>query len=243
MSSPHPSRQDVPATVPSAFGPVALGHALATRPRKWLLAIIVLAGLLTAMAVAAGSPAAARTFAAISAPTQSVMSVGVPLFGVLLICDLWRSRRQTSIAPILLAAAGLAAAVAAFGVLVCAVTTALVPSATTSRWSGAATIVLGSVLVQVVAALVGTGMGLLIRRPVAAGLGTIVLPLGLWFLLGAIDSLSAALAWLTPYGSVQNLLAGQMDAIGWAQWLVVLVLWGIGPNALGVLLWRRWRRA
>ena len=221
---------------------VALARALGTRPRKWLLAITLLAGLLTAAAVAVGSPPAARTFAAISAPAQSVMSVGVPFFGVLLTCDLWRARRETRITPTLLAATGLATAIAFLGVLICVVTTALVPTATSNRWAGWATIVLGSVLVQVVAALVGTSLGLLLRRPVVAGIATIVLPLGLWFLLGAVDSVHQAQGWLTPFGGVQNLLSGQMDAVRWAQWLVVLVLWGIGPNALGVLLWRRWSR-
>lgn len=79
------------------------------------------------------------------------------------------------------------------------------------------------------AVLLGTGLGLLVRRHVVAFLVSITLPLGLWFLLEPGN----APARLAPYSSVRNLLSGQMSAVMWAQWLVVLVIWALGPNGVG----------
>ena len=125
--------------------------------------------------------------------------------------------------------------IAVVGVLICAVVTALAPStAAEGRWANAGMVVLGSLLVQGVAQLVGTGMGLLIRRPILAYAATIVLPLGLWRLCGSVAALQPAQAWLTPLPSVQHLLAGEMSPVRWAQWLTVLAIWGVGLNALGL---------
>ena len=197
--------------------------------------VTALLGLLAAVAVTLGTAPGMRTFAAVSGPTQSLMSVPAPFLGVLLVSRLRRPARVTTIMSTVLMALRLALLVATFGVLVCAVVTAIAPStASGGRWAGAGLVVLGSLLVQVVAQLVGTGLGLLLRRPVIACLATIVLPLGLWALLGAVEAFRPVQAWLTPFPSVQHLLSGEMTATAWAQWLVVLAIWGVGLNALGV---------
>ena len=74
-----------------------------------------------------------------------------------------------------------------------------------------ATVALGGVLVQVLAHSVGTGSGLLLRPVVVACLATIVVPLGLWAVLGGIDVLQPAQAF-TPYATVRNLLSGRIGA-------------------------------
>ena len=131
---------------------------------------------------------------------------------------------------------GLALLIAAFGVLVCAAVTMIAPStAGGGRWENAGMVAIGSLLAQGTAQLVGTGLGLLLRRPVIACLATIVLPLGLWWLFGAVDVLRPVQAWTTPYPSAQHLLSGAMSPVNWAQWLVVLAIWGAGLNALGCL--------
>ncbi|MFR9776526.1 hypothetical protein ACL02O_10780 [Micromonospora sp. MS34] len=42
-----------------------------------------------------------------------------------------------------------------------------------------------------------------------------------------------AQGWLAPYATVRNLLSGEMTPLRWAQWLTVLLLWGVGLNTLG----------
>ncbi|GIH90375.1 hypothetical protein Psi01_10050 [Planobispora siamensis] len=209
-------------------------RAVGTRSRRWLLAITLLLGLSAAAALAAALPPAERTLAGLSQAVQLLMSVTVPFFGVLLAHDLRRASRTTRIAPTLLGAVLLAAAVGAFGFLVCAAALAVVPSTAPAAWDHAGAIAVGGVLVQALAQLTGTGLGLLLRSPVIACLATIVLPLGLWYALGNVEALRPAQDWLTPFAGAQNLLSGQMSAVMWAQWLVVLTLWGRALNAAGV---------
>ena len=210
-------------------------RAVGTRTRRWIVAVTLLLGLLGAVAVAVGSPPTERTFSAVSGPTQSLMSIVVPLLGVLATTELRRPTRASEVLAVIAGALGPALLIAAVGVLICAVVTALAPSAAAEgRWANAGMVVLGSLLVQGVAQLVGTGMGLLIRRPILAYAATIVLPLGLWRLCGSVAALQPAQAWLTPLPSVQHLLAGEMSPVRWAQWLTVLAIWGVGLNALGL---------
>ena len=209
-------------------------RAVATRARKLLLVITALIGVLAAVAVIAFTPPASRTFALVAFPVQTLMSVLVPFSGVLLASDLHRARREAKVAPMLLAAAMVAAAFALFGVLVCTIAIAVAPSEVVQgRWQYVGAIVVGSLVVQVVAQFVGTGLGLLLRSRAVAMIGTIVLPLGTWLILGAVDALSPAQAWLTPFAAAPKLLSGQMTPLNWAQVLVIVSIWGIGLNAAG----------
>jgi hypothetical protein len=205
------------------------------RARRWIVAVTLLLGVVGAVAITAGTPPGERTIAAVSGPAQSLMSVAVPLLGVLATVGLRRPARSADVLSAIARALVLALLIGAIGVLVCAAVTVVAPStAAGGRWTNAGVVVLGSLLVQGVAQLVGTGMGLLIRRPILAYGATIALPLGLWRLLEAVAALRPAQPWLTPFPSVQHLLSGEMNPIRWAQWLTVLAIWGVGLNALGV---------
>lgn len=206
------------------------------RALRRIIVLTALIGVLAAIAMGLGTAPEERTFAAVSGPTQSLMSVTVPFLGVLLVSGLDRPARVPAIWSAIATALGLALTLAAFGVAVCALVTAIAPStASAGRWQDAGLVAVGSLLVQGTAQLTGTGLGLLLRRPVLAGLATTVLPLGLWGLLGAVDALRPVQAWLTPFPSAQHLLSGEMSPTAWAQWLVVLTLWGVGLNALGIV--------
>lgn len=205
-----------------------LGSAL--RRRVGLLAAILLLGAATAAALAGAVED--WTFATLSDPVQSLMSVLVPLLGILLVRDL---RGTSPLVPTLHAAVLVAAAVGLFGAAACATALALAPpGAARDPWAGVAVIVLGGVLVQVVAQLVGTGMALLLRSAPLAFLATF-LPLALWLALSAVDVLRPARDWLTPYATVRHLLSGHMSSLTWLQWLTVLMLWGAALNTAGAV--------
>jgi hypothetical protein len=204
----------------------AVRGSIGTRPRRWLLALTLLGGLVVAVALTAALPPPERTFATVANPVQSLMSVAVPLLGILLVGDLRRTSGNSPV-PTVLAAVVMAAAIGLAGAGVCAAALAFAPSQ--DPWRHAGAIAGGGVPVQVLAVLVGTGLGMLLPSRLAAFLGTIVLPLGLWFALRGV----AAQAWLTPYAAVQNLLSGRMTAVMWAQWLVAFLLWGVGLNVAG----------
>jgi len=213
-----------------------IGRFARSRARQRLLAITVGLGLLAAVAVHFTGPAANRSFASVSGIVQSLMSVAVPLIGILLVGDVRRGPRPARLAPALLASGLLAVLVGVVGIIISTVTLLVAPETAADPWARAGTIAVGSVLVQVVAVLVGTGLGLLVRPPVLAFIATIVVPMGLWFALSALPS---AQDWLTPYAAAQNLLRGEMTALTWAQWSVVVLLWGVGLNALGAARLKR----
>ena len=123
--------------------------------------------------------------------------------------------------------------VAVTAVGVSAVIATTVPNAT-ARWLHAPAAILGSLLVQLIAQSVGTAFGLLLRRVVVAFVASIVLPLGLWFVLGAIPAMAPLQAWITPYAAALRLLSGQADPPGWIQWLVMASVWTLGLNVVAI---------
>jgi hypothetical protein len=225
------------ATAPGVL--TEIRRAVGTRPRQLLALLTVLLGVAGAVAVTAFSPPAERTFAATSTAAQLLISVTVPFFGVLLTADLGRGTAAGQPPPPvlrarLLAAVAVAVIAAAGGVVVSAAVVAAYPStAAAGRWQHLGAVVLGSVAVQVTAQLCGTGLGLLVGRRGLAMLGTIVLPLGLWLFLGAVEALRPAQAWLAPVVSAGHLLSGRMSGQSWAQWGVVVLVWGLALNVAG----------
>ncbi|MET8090423.1 hypothetical protein [Micromonospora sp. NPDC005220] len=232
-----PGREDQEAVeVDETIGNAAR-RSLGTRARWWLLVGTLVAGLLAAVALVAAVAPADRTFAELSGTVQSLMSVATPLFGILLVRDMRRAPARVPVVPTVLAVGLPAVVIGVAGVLICAATLALTPADVADEpWRFAGTIALGSVLVQIVAGLVGTGLGLLLRSAVVAFLATIILPLVLFALLGGVES---AQPWLTPFGSARNLLSGEMSALRWVQWLCVLLIWGVGLNAVGAAVRNR----
>ena len=209
----------------------AIRDSVGTRARRWLLGVTLLAGLVVAVVLTVTLPPPERTFATVANPVQSLTSVAVPLLGILPVAELRRT--GNSVVPTVLGAMVVAAVVGLAGAGFCAAALAFAPS--TDPWRHAVAIAAGGVPVQVLAVLVGTGLGMLLPSRLVGFLGTIVLPLGLWFVLRGTD----AQAWLTPFAAVQNLLSGRMTAVMWAQWLVVFLVWGVGLNIAGAVRLRR----
>ncbi|MEV0128532.1 hypothetical protein AB0H83_08695 [Dactylosporangium sp. NPDC050688] len=204
----------------------ALRRCAGTRARRWLIAGTLLLGVAAAAASGAGDGAQDRTFAALSDPVQSLMSALLPLLGILLVRDVRREPAGAPLGPTLLAAVLVAAAVGLFGAAACAVAVA-----GPHPWRHAAPAVVGGLLVQVIAQLVGTGLGLLLR-PVPVAFVATFLPLVLWLALGAAGGLRE---WLTPYATARHLLSGDLDAQAWLRVLTVVLLWPAALNVAGVL--------
>lgn len=211
-----------------------LGRIVRTRGRWALVLGTAVLGAVGSSAVL-GFPPQERTFAGVVGPVQLLMSLLVPLIGVLLVSDLRHprsTRTRVSVAPAILAALLLAELLAVVGVLFAALALALASTTTPDPWRAALLLVVGSLLAQVVAVLTGTGLGLLVPSRVLAFVITL-LPVALWLALGAAEPLRAVRDWIIPYGAVRHALAGTMTAANWGQLLMVLALWGLGLNALG----------
>ncbi|GAA3639109.1 hypothetical protein GCM10022236_47020 [Microlunatus ginsengisoli] len=208
--------------------------------RRWLLIIgCVLVCLAVSVAITASINPAERTVMTVTAPAQSVMSVLVPLIGVLSVADLRRLPGRPDVLSVLVASVLVAAVVALVGQLA-AVVPVLVASTAPGRWAHLFALTIGCVLVQCVAVLTGTGFGGLFRSRALAFIATVVIPLALWWLLGLTHGLEAGRGWLTPYESARRLLADAMTPATWLQFCVMVLVWTGGLNALGA---RRLRRA
>ncbi|MCZ7436903.1 hypothetical protein O7598_10905 [Micromonospora sp. WMMC241] len=212
-----------------------LRRAVATRGRRVLLSVTVGVGILAAGALLAGLPPAERTAATFGELVHAFVSVPLPFVGVLLASDL----RRTSggpVLPTLVGATLIAVAVGLAGDAIVVAASAASGSVAPEPWANVGGIAVAGVLVQVLAQLVGTGLGLLIARPVWGCLATIVLPLGAYALL---TPLGAARDWLTPYGALQGVLGAAPGWAGWARWVAAAVLWGAALNVVGVVVRRR----
>ena len=197
-----------------------------TRRRVVLLVLTLTLGPALGAALAFLGPPAERTFAVVQGTTQLVISVLLPLVGILLAADVRRAG-ATSVVPTCLAAAAIAVKVAVIGLLVAVVATSAAPGITPGRWDGAASPAVGGVVVQVVCVLSGVGLGLLLTRPWVAFVASAAVPLGLYAALRAVPPLHGARDWLTPYASAQHLLSGATTPVNWAQAAVVFLLWGV----------------
>ncbi|MFI5496277.1 hypothetical protein [Actinoplanes sp. NPDC051859] len=210
-----------------------LRAAARTRGRRILLIVTMLFGALAAGLLVVGLPAGERTFATFAENVQSFISVPLPFVGVLLAHDLRRTPRAAAL-PMLVGATVIAVAAGLVGGVLSVAALAASGSTAADPWAGAGFILVGGVLVQVLAQLVGTGLGLLIGgRPVWACLSTIAVPLSVYALLTPAGT---ARAWLTPFGSLQEVFDGPA---GVANWAVAALTWGVGLNLVGVTLLRR----
>lgn len=209
----------------------ALGRLVGTRVRRVIVGATPLLATLTAAALASD----VTSYGELALPVQSTMSVLVPWIGVLLISE--RRRTQGGLALAIVAALLYAAAVGLVGALICSVAVAWSAPAE-GAWANVGAAVVGGVLVQLLAQLVGTAAGQLVRPPILASIATIVVPLGLWFVLRG----TPATEWLTPAATLPHLLPGQMSLLAWTKWLVVVLLWGVGLNLLGLLTRRGFRQ-
>ncbi|QLQ36414.1 hypothetical protein [Micromonospora robiginosa] len=213
-----------------------LRRAAGTRGRRILLLVTVGAGALAAVALVVGLPPAERTAVAFGEPVHAFLSVPLPFVGVLLAADLRRAP-GARVLPTLAGATVIAVAAGLVGDAIVLVALAASGSTAPDPWAHVGGVAVAGVLVQVLAQLVGTGLGLLVARPAWGCLATIVLPLGAYALL---TPWGAARDRLTPYGAMRGVLA---EAPDWARWVSAALLWGVALNVVGVVVRRRRARA
>jgi hypothetical protein len=227
-----------------------LHKSVGTPGRRWLLVSSAVVRLLSAGLVAFTGPADDQSFATISFYTQSAISLPLPFVSVLLMTQDFGRRRgpptstfRTSygamIAAKLLASVIIALAGASYGVLISVLATSAMGTPDERRWHATGMIILGSVLVQLIAQLIGAGWGLLLGSSVLAIAADVVVPLGLWIVTSAVPGLQGIQASLAPFASVRNLLSDNMGAQLWAQVAVIVLVWVVTLNAAGILRVRR----
>jgi hypothetical protein len=199
------------------------GHRLLleTTARRWWVALTAAIAVGIPWLLAFTLPAAERTFAAVNAPTQMLISVITPFVGLLLATDVRLGRAK--VGPAVRVAYLFAVVAGAWGAVFSAVASAATVSSAPDVWAHAATAAAGGLAVQTVATSTGLGLGALLRRPIVAGVATFA-PLVVGLILTAVPAVAA---WVTPAVNGPLLLSGA-DPMAWVREGAVLLIWGGG---------------
>ncbi|MDN5763654.1 MAG: hypothetical protein L0H41_15230, partial [Microlunatus sp.] len=164
-----------------------------------------------------------RTVAALIPLAQLLMTLLTPFSAALATSELRTPKaQQPAVRAYWAGAAIYAVAIGTLGLLACVLAVTALGAAPES-WLGGPSVVVGSLLVQLIPVGVGCAAGLLLPRAWLACLTTVVVPLGVTLLLGTLGPRGAA-DWLTPLGAAGHLVPGPMSILNWAQWIVVAAL-------------------
>ena len=228
----------MPSRTDSSVGAALRELLLGSEVRLALALATVVIGAGAAFVLALLLQPVDRTFAAIIAPVPLIMSVLTPFSTAALVFDLRDDRLPvTALRPRWIAAGIYGLLVGGVGAAVTALPRAVLGiEASGGAGADAVPAVVGSLLVQLIPAGIGCAAVLLIPRLWLACLSTVVVPLGCTLLLGFLTPRGTA-DWLTPLGAAGHLVPGPMSIVNWAQWVVVVALWVVLPNAIGA---RRW---
>jgi uncharacterized membrane protein len=218
--------------------------AVDTRAGMWLLIVTALAAVgLVAITVLAGE-APDSSWGSLFSGTQWVVSLLVPVIGILLVTSEWSQRtalttfslvpdrRRTIIAKII-AATVLALAV----VLVCVVLSAIGAAAGSAAdpWDLRVVDVGTGAIYQVASMIIGLSFGLVLMSSPLGIVVFFVLPT-VWSILGeAISALDKVAEWLDLSRAMEPLVEGGVSGGEWAKAGTALALWLGVPLVIGLI--------
>jgi ABC-2 type transport system permease protein len=229
---------------------VELRKAVDTRAGRWLLVLIAVIIVATAVINGVTGHASSHTLAHILGETGQLTADLLPVLGVLLVTSEWSQhsalttftlvpRRSRVMGAKAAAAVTLAVTVAVGCAVAAAVVTAAVghgASAGAGVWAGAGGAIGGAVAFQILNVLLGVGFGLLFRSSAVAIVVYFVVPTAWSVLTGTITALHGVGHWLDPSTAWNHLAGGTVTATTWAQIALAAAVWIGLPMAAG--LWQ-----
>lgn len=245
---------DAPATrTPVALTPVSLARlvqielrkAVDTRAGRWLLVVIALVALGTAILTAVTGSAGDRNLPHVLGDAVQLASVLLPVLGVLLVTSEWSQHTALTtftLVPrrsrIIAAKAGAGVLLAVAATVVCVAVSAVVLVAAdhgqAGMWQDAGRAIGYAFIFQALNLLLGVGFGLLFRNTPVAVVMYFVLPTAWSILTGAVSALAATGKWLDPSTAWNHLAdAGTVSATLWAQVAVAAAVWIVVPVLAG----------
>lgn len=224
---------------------IELRKAVDTRAGRWLLVVIALVALGTAILTAVTGSAGDRNLPRVLGDAIQLVSVLLPVLGILLVTSEWSQhtalttftlvpRRSRIIAAKVGAGVLLAAASAVVCIAVSAVVLVAADHGHAGLWQDAGRAIGYAFVFQILNLLLGVGFGLLFRNTPVAVVMYFVLPTAWSILTGAVSALAATGRWLDPSTAWNHLAqGGTVSATIWAQIAVAAAVWIAGPVLAG----------
>jgi ABC-2 type transport system permease protein len=217
-----------------------------TRAGFWLLFLVGLSALAVVVIVLAVGNADDKTFDKHFGDTIGIVSVLLPIVGLLVVTSEWSQRtalttftlvpqRGRVVVAKLLAGCGLALAAVAG----CLVLSALGNLIGGGSWHFELSHLLDGALYELFGMLGALALGLLLMHSATAIVTYFVLPTVVGIVLEVVPSFHTAQKWIDPNTSTMPLADGTIHGAGWAHFAVTVAIWVVLPLVLGLLRLRR----
>ena len=225
---------------------VELRKMIDTRAGFWLLFLVGLSALAVVVVVLAVGKPEDQTFASMFGACIGIVSVLLPIVGLLVVTSEWSQRtalttftlvpaRGRVVTAKLLAGCGLAlVAVAA-----CIVFAAAGNLIAGGSWELELSHLAEGALFELVGMLGALALGLLLMHSALAIVTYFVLPTVVGVVVELVPSLEAASRWFDPNQSTPPLAEGTIAGAGWAHLAVTVAIWVVLPLVLGLVRLRR----
>ena len=233
---------------------VELRKAVDTRAGRWLLVLVAVVAVASAVIAGVAGHASGHTLPGILGMTGQATAILLPVLGVLLVSSEWSQhsalatftlvpRRSRVIAAKVAAGVALAVVAAVACVALAVAVTAVAGHGTANpagAWAGAARAIGEAFVFQILNVLLGVGFGLLFRSSAVAIVVYFAAPTAWSILTGTIRALAGTGHWLDPSTAWNHLAGGTVTATTWGQIGTTAVVWIALPAVAG--LWRITRR-
>lgn len=223
---------------------VELRKMFDTRSGFWLPIMVAVVAIGTALIAVFAGAEPGHTFRHIFAVTMYPTAILLPLIGVLLVTGefsqrtalqtftLTPSRARVLVAK-LLASVSCSFAAVAFGLVVAAGATALHPASGGGVWTLDWALIPQALLYLAAAMITGVAFGAALLVSAPAIVVYLLLPTIWSALANSIHGLEGVARWLDPSQSLDPMVRGGLSGAGWAHAGATLLLWTVGPLAIG----------
>jgi hypothetical protein len=225
---------------------VELRKATDTRAGFWLLLLVVLSALaVVAIVLAAGDPED-QTFASLFGDCVGIVSVLLPIVGLLLVTSEWSQRtalttftlvpeRTRVVVAKLLAGCALALVAVVASLAFAAIGTLI----SGESWSFTLSHLGQGALYELFGMLSALALGLVIMHSAGAVVTYFVLPTVVGIVVEVVTALHGPAKWFDPNKSTAPLTDGTVHGVGWAHVAVTVGIWFVVPLVAGMLRLRR----
>jgi ABC-2 type transport system permease protein len=223
---------------------IELRKAVDTRAGRWLLVIIGLVAVATAVLTAVTKPASNHNLPHVLGNTSQLVAILLPVLGILLVTSEWSQhtalttftlvpRRSRIIAAKSAGGAVLGAAATVVCIVVSTAVLAVADHGQSGLWQDAGRAFGYAFVFQVLNVLLGIGFGVLCRSTPAAVVAYFVIPSAWSIVTGTVSAMAATGRWLDPSTAWNHLAGGTVTATTWAQVATTAAAWIALPTLAG----------